>query len=128
MGEGRGGWAGQEASSTHCLDHKEKPGLVPSFATAWWHSGMFQALPFPAFLRQGASPVGSSVPGRFGHPGRPRARCAAAPGQAEELLLPSSSTGTGREGQLLDPLGKLLEPSWPAGTHPEHPDTAEGRE
>lgn len=66
MGEGRGGWEGQEARSTQCLDHKEKPGLVPSFATGRWHSGMFQALPFPASLRQGASPVSSSVPGRFG--------------------------------------------------------------
>lgn len=115
MGEGAG------VRSSHCLDHKEKLGLVPSFATGCWHSGLFQAVPFPGFLGQGVSPVGSSIPGRFVHPWRPRSLCTAAPGQAEELLVPSSSRGAGLHsssswiflGSTSSPFGSIL----PCRTH-----------
>lgn len=115
MGEGAG------VRSSHCLDHKEKLGLVPSFATGCWHSGLFQAVTFPGFLGQGVSPVGSSIPGRFVHPWRPRSLCTAAPGQAEELLVPSSSRGAGLHsssswiflGSTSSPFGSIL----PCRTH-----------
>lgn len=117
MGEGAG------VRSSHCLDHKEKLGLVPSFATECWHSGLFQAVPFPGFLGQGVSPVGSSIPGRFVHPWRLRSLCTAAPGQAEELLVPSSSRGAGMHSSsswiFLGSTSSPLDPSCHAG-HTEH--------
>ncbi|XP_050836473.1 uncharacterized protein LOC127060193 [Serinus canaria] len=97
---------------------------VPSLGSAIPRQCHSWPVPFPGSAIPGqchsqALSWGSSIPGRFLHPCRPSSGCAAAPGQAEELLVPSSCQGTGRDSSWI----LWGSPSHPFGAILAHRDT-----